>query len=192
MSAAIIHRCLLELTGSCSLTDTELLTQYTTSKDHEALIARPKEIQDSSIPSGNAMAAMGLLRLAALTGSADFRRVAESTLTAAHAVMEQSPISCAQSLLALDFLIGPSQEFAVVGTPDEDETRRVLRAIRRGFRPYSVLAFRNAIGDDGGIALLRGRPRKGGVTTYICQNFVCQEPLVGAEAVEKALSLPST
>ncbi len=35
--------------------------------------------------------------------------------------------------------------------------------------------------------LLRDRPARNGVTTYICENFACRAPLVGAEAVEKAL-----
>ena len=41
---------------------------YSTSADHEELIARRKEVGDHPIPSGNSSAAMGLLRLAALTG----------------------------------------------------------------------------------------------------------------------------
>ena len=37
------------------------------------------------------------------------------------------------------------------------------------------------------IPLLKDRPGRGAVTTYICENFTCREPLVGAEGVEKAL-----
>ena len=41
---------------------------FTTSNDHEELIARRKDVGDHPIPSGNSSAAYGLLRLAALTG----------------------------------------------------------------------------------------------------------------------------
>src|SRR5262249_13682875 len=41
---------------------------FSTSSDHEALIARRKEVGDHPIPSGNSAAALGLLRLAALSG----------------------------------------------------------------------------------------------------------------------------
>ena len=41
---------------------------FSTSADHEELIARRKEIGDHPIPSGNSSAALGLLRLAALSG----------------------------------------------------------------------------------------------------------------------------
>ncbi|HEY8501432.1 MAG TPA: thioredoxin domain-containing protein, partial [Solirubrobacterales bacterium] len=42
---------------------------YSTSNDHEELIARRKDVGDHPIPSGNSSAAYGLLRLAALTGA---------------------------------------------------------------------------------------------------------------------------
>ena len=47
---------------------------FSTSDDHEALIARRKEIGDHPIPSGNSAAALGLLRLEALTRRALLRR----------------------------------------------------------------------------------------------------------------------
>jgi hypothetical protein len=38
------------------------------------------------------------------------------------------------------------------------------------------------------VPLLADRPGRDGVTLYVCENFTCQAPLVGAEAAEKALS----
>jgi uncharacterized protein YyaL (SSP411 family) len=161
---------------------------FTTANDHETLIARGKDIQDSSTPSGNGLAALGLLRLATLTGRGDFRQKAEGTLTAYCGAMEESPIACGQMLLALDFLIGPVQEIAVVGNSGEAETRDVLRAIRGRFRPNSVTAFREASASDGDIALLKDREALGAVTTYICRNFACEAPHIGAKASIEALS----
>ncbi len=45
---------------------------FSTSSDHEELIARRKEVGDHPIPSGNSAAAMGLLRLAALSGERSY------------------------------------------------------------------------------------------------------------------------
>ena len=56
---------------------------YFTGKDHEALIARVKDLHDSSIPSGNSMAVTALLRLRHLTGRTDLADKAERTLRAA-------------------------------------------------------------------------------------------------------------
>jgi len=95
-------------------------------------------------------------------------------------------------LIALDFYLGPVDEIAVVGgTPGaEEETRRVLGAIRRGFHPNRVVASKSV--DDPAIEklipLLADKPAGGTTTTYICRDFVCQAPLVGAAAVEAALA----
>ena len=53
---------------------------FSTSEDHEELIARRKEIGDHPIPSGNSSAALGLLRLGALTGEREYERQAEGVL----------------------------------------------------------------------------------------------------------------
>ena len=45
---------------------------FTTSHDHEELIARRKDLGDHPIPSGNSSAAYGLLRLGALTGDNEY------------------------------------------------------------------------------------------------------------------------
>src|SRR3954452_19135524 len=53
---------------------------FSTSSDHEELIARRKEIGDHPIPSGNSAAAFGLLRLGALTGDREYEAWAQGVL----------------------------------------------------------------------------------------------------------------
>jgi len=163
---------------------------FFTGRDHEALIARAKDFTDSSIPSGNAMAATALLRLARLTGDARLQARAETVLRTAQAMMDSSPMAAGQMLIALDFFLGPVQEFAIIGDVQQAETRRVVRAIQSDFRPNKVVGLRGT--DDAGAAeavpLLKDKPGSSQVMTYICENFACQAPLVGAEAVEKALT----
>ena len=160
---------------------------FFTGKDHEQLIARLKETHDSSTPSGNSMAVTALLRLAKLTGRRDLQEKAEATLRVYRGLLEASPISMGQMLLALDFYFGPVQEFAVVGNQAENDTRRVLRAIRRDFQPNKVIALKNGNEPDELVPLLQGKTQRGPVTTYLCVNFACQAPLIGTEAVEAAL-----
>lgn len=162
---------------------------FSTGKDHEQLIARVKDRNDSSVPSGNSMAVGALLRFAHLTGRADLQTKAEEALRQAQALMASSPMAAGQMLLALDLFLGPIQEIAIVGTPANSETQRVLRAIQADFRPNTMTALK--ANDDPEaeklIPLLQGKSASGAVTTYICENFTCQAPLVGAEAVDQAL-----
>src|SRR5205807_3986576 len=53
---------------------------FFTSHDHEALIARMKSSEDGAIPSGNSMAALALVRLAALAERPGYREKAERLL----------------------------------------------------------------------------------------------------------------
>jgi uncharacterized protein YyaL (SSP411 family) len=162
---------------------------FYTGRDHEALIARIKDPHDNATPSGNAMAVTALLRLAELTGRADLREKAETTLRLYRGLLGSNPLAAGQMLIAFDFHLGPVQEIAIVGDPQAEDTRRVLQAIHRGFRPASVVALKSP-GDssaDAVLPLLAGKTAQGAVTTYLCQDFTCQAPLVGAEAAEAAL-----
>ncbi|HXG11007.1 MAG TPA: thioredoxin domain-containing protein [Gemmataceae bacterium] len=165
---------------------------FFTGRDHEELIARTKEPQDNAIPSGNSMAVTGLLRLAALTGRDDLRDKAATTLRLYRGLLAGHPMAAGQMLAALDFYLGPVQEFAIVGDPDSEETRRVLRAVRSGFRPNRVVAFKpsttTATGVEEVVPLLAGKTAADTVTTYVCERFACRVPLVGAAAAEAALA----
>jgi uncharacterized protein YyaL (SSP411 family) len=167
---------------------------FFTGRDHEQLITRTKDTQDNATPSGNAMAVTGLLRLVKLTGRDDLRGKAEAALRAHRGLLASHPIAAGQMLIALDFYLGPVQEVAVVGNPQQNATRRVLRAARRGFEPRRVLALKPAAGDvehlEEMVPLLAGKTAQGAVTTYVCRDFTCQAPLVGAEAAEAALAMP--
>jgi uncharacterized protein YyaL (SSP411 family) len=160
---------------------------------HEQLIARNKDPHDNAIPSGNAMAVTALLRLVKLTGRADLQEKAEATLRLYRGLLASHPLAAGQMLVALDFYLGPVKEFAVVGDPFAEDTHRALRAIRGGFRPNSVVALKPTAGEPAGLEkllpLLADKAAVGGkVTTYVCANFTCQAPLVGAETVEAALA----
>ena len=56
---------------------------FSTPDDHETLIARRKDLEDSPIPSGASSAALGLLRLAALTGERGYEEQARGPARAA-------------------------------------------------------------------------------------------------------------
>jgi len=162
---------------------------FFTADDHEELITRTKDLHDGSTPSGNAMAVTVLLRLAALTGRRDLAEPAERALRGYRETMAEHPAASGQMLIALDFYLGPVQQIVVVGPTAEDDTRRALSAIARAFRPNRVIAFHDPA--DGAppvelASLFAGKePVNGVVTVYVCENFACQAPLVGADAVEK-------
>ena len=64
---------------------------FETSSDHERLVARRKDLEDHPIPSGNSAAALGLLRLAALTGEYSYEERAAGRAGAAAPAGRQAP-----------------------------------------------------------------------------------------------------
>jgi uncharacterized protein YyaL (SSP411 family) len=127
------------------------------------------------------MAVTGLLRLAKLTGDADLFEKARRTLELFRGLMARSPTAAGQMLNALDFATAPVKEIAVIGEAKNPEVIEVLRHLRRPFRPNQVVAWK-ANNADESLPLLQDRKALGAVTTYVCENFTCEAPLVGAEA----------
>jgi hypothetical protein len=154
--------------------DTERGGFFSTPTDHEALIARRKDLEDTPIPSGSSGAAFGLLRLAALTGDHSYAQAATGAIQIVHRIATDHPNGFGHLLAAVDFLIGPVREVALVGDPLEP----LVRAVRRDFRPNLVLAGSRLATDDTAVPLLEGRgPLDGTPAAYVCEGFACRAPV---------------
>ncbi len=74
---------------------------FTTPAGHEQLIARRKELDDNPVPSGQASAALALLRLHAITGDSGYLAAAEGVLRLGASIAGQAPGSFGQLLTAI-------------------------------------------------------------------------------------------
>jgi uncharacterized protein len=155
---------------------------FSTSADHEDLIARRKEIGDHPIPSGNSSAALGLLRLGALTGEREYERQAEGVLRLFAAPAARHPDTFAHLLRAVDFHLSPTREVALIG----EDLAELTGVVRAELRPHLVLAG----GPEGTSAppLLAERPAiDGRPTAYVCERFACLEPVTDAKSLSALL-----
>jgi uncharacterized protein YyaL (SSP411 family) len=159
---------------------------FQTSSDHERLVARRKELEDNPIPSGASSAALGLLRLAALTGEARYEEHAAGVLALGCQLAARYPQAFGHLLQALDFQLAPVREIALVG----EDVAALARVVRGAFRPHVVLAGGDGA-DAAGIALLEGRaPVDGRAAAYVCERFTCKQPVSERHELE-ALLAPS-
>jgi hypothetical protein len=155
---------------------------FTTPDDHEQLIARRKDLEDSPIPSGSSAAAFGLLRLSLLSGDGKYERHALGVLRLAFALAVRHPHAFGHLLGAADFYLAPVREVAIVGPAPEAQA--LLRVVRDAYRPHLVLAG----GQSDGVPLLEGRkPVDGHAAAYVCEHFVCQAPVTTPEELDAAL-----
>ena len=183
---------------------------FTTSSDHEQLIARRKDVNDHPIPSGNSAAAFGLLRLAALTGEQRYEHSAVGVFRLFHPALGRHPQAVAHMLRALDFHLSPVKEVALIaprangaGTNEDgaegahevpaheavapaEEIRALARVLRSEFRPRLVAAA--GFEGSGVPELLRERGAvEGQAAAYVCEQFTCQAPVTAPEALAAAL-----
>ena len=160
---------------------------FDTADDHERLVTRPKDVQDNAVPSGNAMAARVLLRLAAWTGESSYRDAAERAMRVVVPFVDRYPTGFAQWLGVMDLALAPAVEIAIVGQPDDPATAALLAEARRGFRPTQVVSV--AMDPAASIVpLLRDRIAiDGRASAYVCRGFVCRLPVTDPLALRQEL-----
>jgi uncharacterized protein YyaL (SSP411 family) len=163
---------------------------FTTSNDHEELIARRKDVGDHPIPSGNSSASYGLLRLAALTGERSYEERAVGTIRLFAPAAAQHPDAFGHLLQAIDFHLSPIREVALVapsnGADGSARMAELAQVVRRAHRPHVVLAG----GPEGSERpeLLRERPAvEGKPAAYVCEHFACKAPVTDPQELAAAL-----
>jgi uncharacterized protein len=164
---------------------------FTTSRDHEELIARRKDVGDHPIPSGNSAAAYGLLRLAALTGESSYEERAVGAMRLFSPAAARHPDAFGHLLQAVDFHLSPVREVALVapsnGAGGSARLDELAHVVRSAHRPHVVLAG----GPEGSERpeLLRERPAvEGKPAAYVCQHFTCKAPVTEPTELEQALA----
>lgn len=159
---------------------------FDTADDHEALIYRPKDVQDNATPSGNSVAATVLLQLNLYTGDSRYAHTAEAAIASMVEVMGQYPTGFGQWLNAATLLANPCREIAVVGDPTAADTRALLAEVWHGYQPYQVVAVGG--GEQTAVPLLANRPQLNGrATAYVCRQFTCQRPTADAAELHTQL-----
>jgi uncharacterized protein len=153
---------------------------FTTSNDHEDLIARRKDVGDHPIPSGNSSATYGLLRLAALTGESGYEDRAVGTMRVFAPAAMQHPEAFGHLLQAIDFHLSTVREVALIapanGAGDSGALGELAGVVRAAHRPHVVLAG-GLEGTDRPELLRERHAVEGHPAAYVCENFACQAPV---------------
>ena len=157
---------------------------FFTSHDHEPLIHRPKPGHDDATPSGNGMAALGLIALGHFAGEPRYVEAAERAVRLFAPQIAQAPRGFATMVTALDELLEPPATVLLAGDPQATAEwhRRLAGMPRRGVRVYDVAGLG-----------LPSELRKGpvpdpvGATAWVCRGTACLPPIETLAAVERAI-----
>src|SRR5205814_7100029 len=130
-------------------------------------------------PAANSVAALALLRLAALTGEPRYASRAEVVLGMLAGPMAHHPGAFSYALAAADLLVTGPTEIAVVGDrPD------LVSAIQARYLPNAVLAW----GQPYPSPLWEGRSEG---FAYVCRDYTCQAPVTDPENLLRSLRVQS-
>jgi len=153
--------------------------------------ARRKPLQDSPTPAANPVAAMLLLRLYALNGSAEYAARARETMEAFAGVVEHFGLYAATYALALQKMLTPEVQVCVIG---EEDTARGLEqaALRQYAANKSVVRLR-----PGQLRNLPPElqktlphlpmPEAAGSIAVVCSGNACHPPVSTVEELENLL-----
>jgi uncharacterized protein len=148
---------------------------FTTSAEATPLVVRNKELTDNATPSANSVAAVALLRLAALTGDDGYRERAEQILRLVGRLAARHPTAFGRALVAVDLAAGIDEIVVAGDRPD------LVRLVQRTYLPRAVLAW----GERYGSPLWEGRDDG---WAYVCRRYACQLPAGDEETLGAQLT----
>jgi uncharacterized protein YyaL (SSP411 family) len=148
------------------------------------LILRVKDDYDGAEPSGNSVAAMSLLRLAAITERKEFKDAAEKTIRLLADRLQQLPQAVPFMLSAFDFSSEEPRRAVIAGKPETVEGKSLIRAAHAIYQPRKVV-----LGTSGPVEKFAQtlKPKDGKATAYVCTGMACQPPTHSDEKLKSLL-----
>ncbi len=173
--------------------DDDVNAFYDTARDHETLVARPREVTDNATPSGTSLAADLLVRVAELTQNASMRRRATWILESLAEPLQRHGPAFGHLAGVADMVVHGAVEVALIGDPDSTGFGDLARELASSYVPALVVAA-GAPGspelDD--IALLRDRGMvRDSATAYVCRHYSCDAPTSDALVLRATLARAS-
>jgi hypothetical protein len=157
------------------------------------VILRLKEDYDGAEPAPSSVAALNLLRLAALLGRDDWRTQALATIQAFRVQWSGAPHALPQMLGAVDCAFTPPQPVVLAGDPMAADFRALAAVLHERLAPARVLLAatggetpRWLVTHVPGLATMK--PLDGRAAVYLCEDHHCRLPITTPEELRSALT----
>lgn len=164
---------------------------HDTGTDAEEVLVRKRTLHDGAMVSGNAMAAIGLLRLGSLTGDMALEDHVEKILLASSKQWTKMPTGSSLLLIALDMALSDREILVIAAPKDDPEALRMLTAARDAFRPNLMILWQTP--NDTTLAeltpLVAGKIMQSGkATAYLCRGRTCLSPVTTVDQLVEQLN----
>jgi hypothetical protein len=161
---------------------------FSTAAGDGNLILRVKEDYDGAEPSGNSVAALNLLRLAQITGRAEFRDSAERLIAAFRSRLSAAAMAVPQMLAAYEFLLSEPCQIVIAGERSAPDTQALLDTAFRRFVANRVLLLVDCAQAPALAPEVAGmHPLDGRAAAYVCRNYACRLPVCDPGELAKLL-----
>jgi uncharacterized protein YyaL (SSP411 family) len=148
------------------------------------LILRVKDDYDGAEPSGNSVATLALLKLAAIIGREDFKHATELTLQLFAHRLQSQPAGLAFMLHALDFWLDEPRRAVIAGKIGSTEFQKLLHAAHSIYQPNKIV-----LGNIGAIEpFAKTLAAKNDATAFVCTGNACQLPTSDVEILRQQLA----
>ena len=157
---------------------------FFTAADHEKLIQRPKSWQDEAMPSGNAVAALALHRLGLLIGQQSYTQSAERALQSVADNVNQTPFHAAGFVALLEAIDSPPFQVILRGeaAPLAQWRKEILPRLKPDQSAYFVPSSAQDLPAE-----IAQKTSDRAVSAWICEGFVCRQPLHELDALLQSL-----
>ncbi|GBG55590.1 thioredoxin domain-containing protein [Sporomusaceae bacterium FL31] len=160
--------------------------------DSEALLARPKELYDGAMPSGNSVAALALQQLGRLTENDEVIQLAEQLVRGFAHEVKRHPKAYTFFLIAASYYLAAPQHIVIAGSGDMAETWSMLSNVGKKFLPNTVIMLNDSEQRDAISELLPHIIEQKAIdekaTAYICDTFACKPPITDLQQLTEKLA----
>jgi uncharacterized protein YyaL (SSP411 family) len=163
---------------------------FDSSSKAEALVTRPRDIQDGAVPSGNSIMALALIELGHMTMDEEYTQRAEAILRPLVSLATSQPLGLSKALCGIEAYLASAQEIAIAAKQGDDRILEFQKVYFDRYNPNSIIGLATD-GDEAAIAgmpVLEYRPlRNGEPAAYLCEHFTCMPPVTTVDEFEKLL-----
>ncbi|MCS7247219.1 MAG: thioredoxin domain-containing protein [Anaerolineales bacterium] len=161
---------------------------YDVSSEHDHLILKPKELQDTATPSANALALRALMRLSVMEGK--YLDWYDQFISFIQSNVENAlryPLSFSSWLMLMDMILAEPREAVLIGS--RNELAPFFKALWSKLRGNFTVCYADPPTPVEAPPILKNRTKiNHRPTAYICHLGVCKNPTTDPQEFDKMLS----
>lgn len=166
--------------------DSENSSFFMTSDDHEKLIIRPKSNYDLSLPSGNSVSCLVMLRLFHLTQEEKFLKIATQIMESQAQIAAENPFGFGYLLNTIYTYLQKPTEITIINS----ENSEICKFLSGKFLPESILVTINNKTQLENLAkfpFFAGKVFSDKTSVFVCKDFTCSLPLSSIAEIDSHL-----